>query len=184
MTYRALQVSRGEPADVRFVDRDDVVPGDGEVLVAVTIRSSTSRMRSRFTGRGGRADRSLVPGIDVAGVVLASRDPRWGERRGGAHRSRAGRDAGWRVRGGARSSRETRSSPSRTDRLRRVAAIGTAGSPPLRPCSPSSTSASRTVRSSSPGRPAESARSRSRCWRHPVARSPHQHWTPMVAVSS
>ena len=100
MTYRALQVSRGEPADVRFVERDDVEPGDGEVLVAVHYSSVNYKDALALHGDAGvvRID-PLVPGIDVAGVVLASRDPRWeAGRRGRAHRRRTRRDPGRRLR--------------------------------------------------------------------------------------
>ena len=75
---RALQVSRDPEVRIEFVELDDAQLGEGEVLVDVEWSSLNYKDALALRGDPGVARISpLVPGIDLAGTVLASEDPRW-----------------------------------------------------------------------------------------------------------
>ena len=75
---RALQVSRDPEVRLEFVELDDAELGEGDVLVDVEWSSLNYKDALALRGDPGVARISpLVPGIDLAGTVLASDDPRW-----------------------------------------------------------------------------------------------------------
>jgi acrylyl-CoA reductase (NADPH) len=75
---RALQVSRDPEVRLEFVELDDAQLGEGEVLVDVEWSSLNYKDALALRGDSGVARISpLVPGIDLAGTVLTSEDPRW-----------------------------------------------------------------------------------------------------------
>lgn len=77
---RALRVTLAEPGPnaVAIDEVDAPTPGDGEVALLAEYSSLNYKDALAIAGRPGivRAAR-LVAGIDVVGVVQASRDPRW-----------------------------------------------------------------------------------------------------------
>jgi acrylyl-CoA reductase (NADPH) len=81
---RALQVRRAADADggssarVAFVELDDSELGEGEVIVDIEWSSLNYKDALALRGDPGVARiNPLVPGIDLAGVVADSGDPRW-----------------------------------------------------------------------------------------------------------
>lgn len=75
MTSRAVQYRRfGGPEVLETVDRDDPVPGDGQVLVdvrAAGVNPLDWKLRSGLMAAGDAPAAPIVPGFDVAGVVAA-----------------------------------------------------------------------------------------------------------------
>ncbi|MFT4029876.1 MAG: MDR family oxidoreductase [Protaetiibacter sp.] len=127
---RALQVTRSDTgATSALVELDESELGDGEVLLRVAYSSLNFKDALALRGDRGVARISpLIPGIDVVGTVLESRDERWrpgdevvltgaglGETRNGGYGTRARVPADDLVR-----------VPERLG-MRRAAAIGTAG---------------------------------------------------------
>jgi acrylyl-CoA reductase (NADPH) len=79
MTFRAILISKTEKGqDVSFVDYDerDLMPGD--VTVAVSHSSVNYKDGLALTGKAPIIRRyPLIPGIDFAGTVRESSNPRW-----------------------------------------------------------------------------------------------------------